>query len=123
MNPEKNETVENYEEYFQTEPKKGQPKWMRQLPDESWLVKTKKGIFKLIELEWGKIEKARKRTEKGDPNEAILSDSIIGLDGKPVSFGELEIRTWKGGVVLRLLGALNLIYEVDDFLSGFGKEE
>jgi len=111
----KNEPAEDWNKFFENS-EDGKPAWIASFDEEHWLVKTKKGIFKLQELEWDKIDKARKRNEKA-PQETVLSESIVGLDGKPYTVGELEIRTWKGSIVMRLLAAINTIYEVSDFLQ------
>ena len=94
------------------------PTWIKVLDEEHYLVKTRSGIYKLKELEWGRVERARKRAgDKGNPNEFILADSIVGHDGKKAKYGELDIRGWKGSTVMRLATALTIIYGVDDFLG------
>jgi hypothetical protein len=96
----------------------GDKDWLVKTDEEHWLVKTRMGIFKIKELEWDKMERARKRAgDKGEPMIFVLSDSIVGKDGEQASFGEVEIRKWKGSTVLRLVAAMNFIYEVDDFLQ------
>ena len=101
-----------------TDPDATPPPWIKVIDEEHYLVKTRKGIFKLKELEWGKIERARKRAgDKHDPNESILADCIVGHDGNNRRYGELDIREWKGSTVIRLVAALTIIYGVDDFLG------
>jgi hypothetical protein len=110
------EPTEDYTKSFDAEPDNAKKPWMRQTDDETWLVKTKRGIFKLKELDWDRIERAKKRNEKA-PQMALLSDSIVGLDGRKFSAGEEEIKTWKGSIVIRLMDAINTIYEIEDFLQ------
>jgi hypothetical protein len=116
------EPAENWEKFFDEKPGEGEKHWLRQLNEDHWLVKTKKGIFQLQELEWDKVDRAKKRNDKS-PELSIISESIVGFNGKKFTAGELEIKTWKGSVVMRLLAAINSIYEVDDFLSESKKEE
>lgn len=111
----------NYDDEWQAgDPIEGAPDFIRICADNDkhYLVKTRRGTFKLKELEWAKVEASRKRGEQAKRvAETLISDSVIGKNGEEKTFGELEIREWPGGTVMRLQAALTYIYEADVFLG------
>lgn len=105
------------DEWEAAEQAEGLPDYVRVCADNEnhYLVKTRRHTFKIQELATGKVEQLRKRSKS--LGETMLAESIIGRDGQPVSFGELEIREWPGGTTTKLSLALSFIYEADNFLE------
>lgn len=97
--------------------------WLAETPEGDYLVETKDGIFKLRDVEYDRIVKARKRGEK--PNmvqECILSELIVGKDDKEEKIGELDILKFKGSSVMRLNYVMNEIMGVKDFLEQLSEQ-
>ena len=90
----------------------------RELENGNLLVTTKDGEFELEEQTWNVIEKAKKRASaaKIDEDIAMLSCSVVKINGEDKKIGELELIELKGSSILRLKFAINKHYGLMDFL-------
>jgi hypothetical protein len=92
--------------------------WYKELENGSYEVNTKDGVFVLNDVEYDRIQKARKRGESTDNIEVcVLSEMIISKDGEKGKIGEMEIKKYKSSSVMRLLFIMNEVMGVQDFLK------
>jgi hypothetical protein len=97
--------------------------WLFELADGSYEVHTKDGIFGMEDVEYDKIDRARKRGEKsGTENKCVLSELIISVNSEKKKLGELEIGKFKSSSVMRMIYVMNEIMGISDFLSKSNEE-
>ena len=97
------------------------PEWLSK-QDNNFVVETKEGKFELQEIEYEKFIAARKRLTRVDRagnekvDEAKLQVALISESLVEPKMGELDLMKLKMSTMLRLSKAIEMMYDMQDFL-------
>ena len=109
---EKKEIPYDEREPVEKQPEK-LPSFMEKIGDKLYIVKTREdGNFYMTDGAWDKIERAlHNPAMKNHVNSAIIVTAMV----EP-KLGELDLKTYNGSTVIRLLRAAQWIYDIESFL-------
>ena len=97
------------------------PPWMHWISDEQIEVTTRKGVkYTLQDVEYDKVMNAKARTTGGKTDSKAIDNfeiALIAISLLKPKVTELELKSMKLSVIVRLRAAVYKLYDIESFLS------
>ena len=96
------------------------PKWIKELGDDKFQVKTRKATYVIVDPDYEEIVKLKRRTLGGKLNQSSTDNFEIGLISTCVispKLTDMDVRKLKASEFMRLRTAIYKVFDAENFLS------